>query len=230
MLQAAQQCGHPLASLLREPTIERHPGGVVLRGRGVEEVEGVIEVGRAVALDVHHADVARWALAWPASIPTLRRSSPRPQCTMQARKMHACRCCCMAARLRGSRARSREIGLRRREQQLTAYGTAGMPRGFRHEFASLDFEEIADELTRHLVATHHGYGRPWLVPCADAAAAGAGYVRLDRHWADDWAALIARHGPWALAQAEWLLRCADARASIEEAGPIPLEEARDAQA
>jgi CRISPR-associated endonuclease/helicase Cas3 len=95
--------------------------------------------------------------------------------------------------------------------------TSGLPRGFRHEFASLDYETIADPLVRHLVATHHGHGRPWLVPCQDEAAAGAQYAHLERHWSQAWAAASTQYGPWTLAGMEWLLRAADARASIEEA-------------
>jgi CRISPR-associated endonuclease/helicase Cas3 len=114
--------------------------------------------------------------------------------------------------------------LRRRDEQLAALLTSGLPRGFRHEFASLDFETINNPLVRHLVATHHGYGRPWLMPCKDEAAAGAHYADLDQHWTRAWAATSLRYGPWTLANMEWLLRAADARASIEE---TTMEESSD---
>ena len=107
--------------------------------------------------------------------------------------------------------------LRRRNEQLAAWLTSGLPRGFRHEFASLEFERIVDPLVRHLVATHHGYGRPWLVQCRDESAPGAQHARLENHWPGAWAAIVARYGPWRLAAMEWLVRAADARASIEEA-------------
>lgn len=230
LVDAVRQCGHPLASLLREPAIEHHPGGFVLRGHGMEEVEGVIEVGHAVPLDVHHADVARWArhladdsphaaqIVAAAEVHDAGKREPRMQVLLHGNPLRAAKGPALA-----------KSALRCREQQLAAYQAARLPRGFRHEFASLTFEALTDPLTRHLVATHHGYGRPWLVPCEDTDAAGARHAHLDQHWASDWATMVAQHGLWVVTRAEWLLRCADARASIEEASREVLHEARDGQ-
>ncbi|MOA12943.1 hypothetical protein D3C78_1329680 [compost metagenome] len=107
--------------------------------------------------------------------------------------------------------------LRSQAQQRMAYRQSGLPHGFRHEFASLDFEQIEDPLVRHLVATHHGHGRPWLRGCSDPAAPGARFATLSAHWLEHWSQAVQQHGPWRLAQLEWRLRAADARASMEEA-------------
>ena len=218
LIDAVLASSHPLASRLRDPRVERHPRGVVVRGNGIEEIEGVIETGRAVALDVHHSDVARWAERLAASDPQATeivaaarvhdagKAEPRMQALLHGSPLAA-----MAGPVLAKSA------LRRRNEQLAAWLSSGLPRGFRHEFASLDFETIADPLVRHLVATHHGYGRPWLVPCRDESAPGARHARLENHWPDAWATAVARYGPWRLAGMEWLVRAADARASMEEA-------------
>lgn len=225
LVEAVLASGHPLAARLHDPRIEHHPDGVVVRGIGIEEINGAVEAGRAVALDVHHSDVGRWATRLAAGHPNADaivaaavihdagKAEPRMQTLLHGNRLRAA-----AGPLLGKSA------LRRREEQLTALLTSGLPRGFRHEFASLEYESINDPLVRHLVATHHGHGRPWLVPCRDAAAAGARYARLDQHWAGAWAAVSRRHGPWVLAGMEWLLRAADARASIEE---MAMEESVD---
>lgn len=225
LIEAVRASGHPLAARLRDPRVEHHPRGVVIRGIGIEEVGGAIETGCAVTLDVHHADVGRWAGRLAAGHPNaddivaaaLVHDAGKAEPRMQA-LLHGNRLSAIAGPVLAKSA------LRRRDEQLTALVTSGLPRGFRHEFASLDYEAIEDPLVRHLVATHHGYGRPWLMPCQDAAAAGARHADLERHWPQSWAAVSRRHGPWTLAGMEWLLRAADARASIEE---TTMEESDD---
>lgn len=228
LIEAAMKSGHPLAATLRDPRVEPHPGGYAIRGTGVEEVGGAIETGRAVTLDIHHADVKRWAVrlaAGDANAAEIVAAAPAHDSGKQDLRMQAL--------LHGSPLRAAagpvlaKSALRRRDEQIAAWLHSGMPRGFRHEFASLDYETLPDPLVRHLVATHHGYGRPWLVPCEDEAAAGARYAHLAAHWPLAWAEAVARHGPWRLAAMEWLLRAADARASIEEANlKDPRDEAR----
>jgi len=99
--------------------------------------------------------------------------------------------------------------------------------GYRHEFGSL--REFADEhegkiaeavfdLAMHLIATHHGRGRPHFPkggfdPDAQAKSpqialdAIRRFARLQRHY-----------GHWQLAWLENLLRCADAMASADKDG------------
>ena len=97
--------------------------------------------------------------------------------------------------------------------------------GFRHEFASLaataddvGFNELSEELqdlALHLIAAHHGFGRPLIttrgypgsppsVLEARARTVAERFVRLQRQW-----------GPWGLAWWESLLRAADQQASSE---------------
>jgi CRISPR-associated endonuclease/helicase Cas3 len=225
-LQAARQqlvalvlaSGHPLAQGLTDARLETHPLGHVVRGRGTEELEGVIETGRAVALDVHHADVARWAYR-------LAHTDPARAAIVDAARIHDAGKAerRMQSLLHGSPLKAAggpllaKSALRSRDQQLAAWKASALPRGFRHEFASLDVAAPADGLVRHLTATHHGYGRPWVPPCQDPAAPGAAHAGLAAHWLAAWHLQLTRHGPWALARMEWLLRAADARASIEEA-------------
>jgi len=96
---------------------------------------------------------------------------------------------------------------------------------YRHEFGSLldlerDAGPLADlsddlrELALHLVASHHGYARPWIAPVDPdrltslqshrerAAQAALRFARLQMRW-----------GPWGLAWWEALLRAADQRVS-----------------
>ena len=93
--------------------------------------------------------------------------------------------------------------------------------GYRHEFGSLvaaeraHLPEATRDLILHLIAAHHGHGRP-LIPfggCenqppseleATAGAAALRFARLQKHY-----------GPWGLAWREAILRAADQGASRE---------------
>lgn len=117
---------------------------------------------------------------------------------------------------------------------------AGLPRGFRHEMLSAQLAERsvalpADENTRqlvlHLIATHHGYGRPFApvviddeppdveiegitVLAADRLSCPA--HRLDSGVAERFWALTRYLGWWAVAYLEAVLRLADQQASAAE--------------
>jgi len=71
-------------------------------------------------------------------------------------------------------------------------------------------------LVRHLIATHHGFGRPWFPDCADPEASGSSHIPLGSGWVQSFAALLAHYGPWGLADIELLLRSSDVRQSIKE--------------
>jgi CRISPR-associated endonuclease/helicase Cas3 len=220
LLAAVVESEHPLAPLLRDPRIEAHPSGFVVRGRGTEELEGVIETGRAITLDQHHDDVGRWARRLAdTEDSTVADAVVAAAVVHDAGKADAR----MQALLHGSPLAAAggpaiaKSALRRRDEQLAAWRASGMPKGFRHEFASLEHARPKDPLVRHLTATHHGYGRPWLPSCADPLAAGAGYAALSSHWLRAWSDVHLGRSPWEVAWIETLLRAADARASIEEA-------------
>lgn len=218
LLETLAHSEHPLAKSLDDPHIERHPLGLLVRGRGTEEIRGSIETGQAVTLAAHHADVSRWAQHLSADHPECQRivaaaqqhdagkAEPRMQVMLHGNALAAA-----AGELLAKSA------LRRREAQQAAWARSGLPRGFRHELASLEYTQNADALIRTLIATHHGYGRPWIKPCTDPDAAGADFASLYRHWPLEWSQQCQTHGAWRLAIMEWLLRAADARASIEEA-------------
>lgn len=218
VLRLATGSPHLLASRLRDARLEAHPSGLVVRGQGTEELEGVIETGRAVSLDLHHADVGRWARLLAAREAhgdavveaALIHDAGKADARMQA-LLHGSPVAAAAGPLLAKSA------LRRRDEQLAAYRASGMPGGFRHEFASLDHARPADPLVRHLTATHHGFGRPWLPPCDDPQASGARHAHLGAHWLRAWADIHACRDPWEVAWLETLLRAADARASMEEA-------------
>lgn len=207
-----------LEYVLKNAQIESHPAGLVVRGRGIEDFEDRIETGRRVTLEQHHRDVARWAedlnlnhpqrkaLVGAAAVHDAGKQEPRMQKLLYGHPLDAA--------LGPALAKS---ALSSRDQQFMAYRQSGLPTGFRHEFASLDFVLIKDPLIRHLVATHHGHGRPWLKSCSDPTAPGSHFAALDNHWPKHWSEVLNQHGPWQLAQLEWRLRVADARASMEEA-------------
>ena len=99
--------------------------------------------------------------------------------------------------------------------------------GYRHEFGSLldaanhtEMNKLSDserELVMHLIATHHGHGRPHFEAETynfeknsaqqNEAVAREALQRFGR--------LQLRYGRWRLAWMESLLRCADAAASAE---------------
>jgi CRISPR-associated endonuclease/helicase Cas3 len=117
---------------------------------------------------------------------------------------------------------------------------AGWPPGARHEAWSVRLAEDAPavrnlspddaELVLHLIAAHHGHGRPFFPAVDDAgdldvlldldgeqlcASGDHGLARLDAGICERFAALNARLGPWQLAWLEAILRLADHRVSRE---------------
>lgn len=108
-------------------------------------------------------------------------------------------------------------GQRRAEEREAAWRLSGLPRGWRHEVASVArLAGRVGELERYLIGVHHGHGHPWLPKAPDperwAQAGGA-----------DWPGLAARlageYGAWGLAYLELLVRLADWRVSAEEQRP-----------
>lgn len=126
-------------------------------------------------------------------------------------------------------------GERRQAREL-----AGLPDGFRHEMLSVQLAERSSELASntsdrnlilHLIASHHGYARPFapVVLDGDPPRVGINGVellaserverpahRLDSGIAERFWLLTRRFGWWGLAYLEALLRIADQQASADE--------------
>lgn len=129
---------------------------------------------------------------------------------------------------------------------------SGYPRGIRHEVASaaLAGELLAatgaPHLARFLVASHHGYGRPFFPPQIDPDCPPVEYSgelgaltatepyqggRISGHTAKDFADAVRDYGWWGLAWLEAVLRLADhgasraitGQADSEAANPDPEE-------
>jgi CRISPR-associated endonuclease/helicase Cas3 len=211
-------CDHELVAAFRgRYAIERHPRGVVLRGRVLDEVDATLSGGVAVELEPHLAGVATRAgqlaadhpecarIVRAAGLHDLGKSEPRFQALLHGDPVAAAAGPVLA-----------KSGLRRLADLRAAHAQSGLPAGFRHELASLALMDEFDPLVRYLVATHHGYGRPWFPACADMQAPGADSIPLGSGWAETFAALRRQYGPWLLAGMELLVRAADARQSIAE--------------
>ncbi|MBP6582484.1 MAG: type I-U CRISPR-associated helicase/endonuclease Cas3 [Chromatiaceae bacterium] len=89
-----------------------------------------------------------------------------------------------------------------------------LPRGWRHEMASVARLKQTAPLARYLVGTHHGHGRPHF-----SAAPEVELWQALGDWAGLRTQLVKDHGYWGLALLEALVRLADWRVSgVEQAG------------
>lgn len=126
------------------------------------------------------------------------------------------------------------------QQRKEARERAGVPDGFRHEMLSVQIVEgaelIAHEdpyrtLILHLIAAHHGYGRPFApivfdteppdvnvngVTLTGAARSVLPPHRIDSGIAERFWKLTRDYGWWGLAYLEAVLRLADQQASADE--------------
>ena len=128
-----------------------------------------------------------------------------------------------------------------RSQRRAARDRAGLPAGFRHEMLSIQLAErsglLPDDsddraLILHLIASHHGYARPFApvviddeLPPVEFDGAGLTHEqrselipphRLDSGIAERFWTLTRRYGWWGLAYLEATLRLADQQASAAE--------------
>lgn len=84
--------------------------------------------------------------------------------------------------------------------------------GYRHELGSIvDVGKDLGAVESHLVASHHGWGRP---NYADAALSHRGCLKAAEHVAQGFAGLNESLGPWAVCHLEALLKSADILAEV----------------
>jgi CRISPR-associated endonuclease/helicase Cas3 len=129
---------------------------------------------------------------------------------------------------------------------------AGLPEGFRHEMLSVQIVEQGQlaaksgehiDLLLHLIASHHGYARPFApvviddeypdVTVADVTLRAdqrnaCPPHRLDSGIAERFWDLTRRYGWWGLAYLEAVLRLADQQASADEDAALFASEATSA--
>jgi len=133
---------------------------------------------------------------------------------------------------------------RTRKESQRAFGRSGLPIGFRHELLSAALAEIsgqlsddatARDLTLHLIATHHGYCRPFaplaldndpppvdlnrlgidVSLTANQRTANPPYALEAGHVSRFWR-VVRQYGWWGAAFLETVLRLADQQASAQE--------------
>lgn len=127
-------------------------------------------------------------------------------------------------------------------ERLESRKRSELPMGFRHEMLTLAFAEVHNDVTKevedpelllHLIASHHGYARPWAPVCIDASPSELSLNQIGlpeititeeqrtnrayhcigssvphRFWQ-----LTRRYGWWGLVWIESLLRMSDQRVS-----------------
>jgi len=125
--------------------------------------------------------------------------------------------------------------------------TSKYPQGMRHEELSTRLVKRSNTLLLdptlqafapllwHLIASHHGWGRPWLPVPEDAspvqidtdydshhwsASSSPELGQLDSGWSEQFDQLQEHWGFWGLAYLETVLRLADYQASITKGGPL----------
>ena len=205
--------------------------------RGVEE--WVNRFGAGVGLPVPLLEDLALAARWH----DLGKADPRFQALLHGGSPWA------AQAAGGLLAKSASLPTSSRERRRAGL-ESGYPAGGRHELLSVRLIESAPELLEtahdrelvlHLVASHHGYCRPFAPVAFDSepvkvesailghqlsANSDTGLERLDSGVSERFWLLVRRYGWWGLAWLEALLRLADHRRSEAEQRDSELAETR----
>lgn len=197
--------------------IEMHPTGLVLRSMAIDEIRGTLNGGVAVELSEHLSGVAK-------RVNVIADKHNKHEKVMRAAELHdigkqESRFQVMLHGDRFSAAAGPVLaksGFRKYAEKRAAYIQSGLPKGFRHELASLEISDVTNTLTRYLIASHHGYGRPWFPACEDPDSLGAMYTYMEKGLMESFVDMLKEYGPWGLTGMELILRAADARQSIAE--------------
>lgn len=227
---------------LRIVSAERGSVYVIARAAAIDidsTPERSATAGRAYPLDAHLADVGRVAESFGVPVGLAR---DLVESLVEAGELHDIgkadsrfQSWLREGRLDpgGSLLAKSAISPRDRARSRRARAAAGYPPGLRHEVASVALlpRETAD-LVRVLVATHHGYGRPFFPAQIDPQSVdityvgAAGEVRAMLPYTeaaagarppDDFEAVLRRYGWFGVAWLEAIVRLADHHASRDAA-------------
>lgn len=212
---------HPLVQSFQSSySIEQYPKGLLLTGYIDGEANTRLNTGKKIKLEDHNEGVFKIANNITAGHPckdkithaAKRHDDGKAESRFQV-MLHG------NPILAASGPSLAKSGMRTRAQMKASYGQSDMPKGFRHELASVGYLDGEDPfldndiLVKYLISTHHGFGRPWFPYCEDSNAPG---VEFSETQPKAFSGLLVKYGPWYLAGMELLIRASDARQSISE--------------
>lgn len=199
-----------------------------------------LPAGRPVPLSEHRADVLQYTERFAAKC-GLAPDLARELCTAALWHDEGKMDVRFQAWLHGSKlqAWASSMPLAKSGRARENWGNASAydyPRGMRHEFVSVRLLEVArpemaTELARFLVGTHHGHGRPFAPVMRDtmpvtvqtaldchtvSVSSDHGLDRVDSGWPDLFWSVVRRHGWWGAAYLAAVLITADGTASDRE--------------
>jgi CRISPR-associated endonuclease/helicase Cas3 len=198
-----------------------------------EHLQGVREFARDFARAIDLPEAIAEDVEMAAWLHDLGKTDPRFQVLL-----HGCdpvRAAAAAEPIAKSAVATNDRAARQRARERSGY-----PRGARHELMSVALIEENDalrarahdwDLVLHLVASHHGWGRPFGPPVSDdspvevrtrfdgielSGSSDHRLARIDSGIADRFWRLVRRYGWWGLAWLEAIVRLADHRESERE--------------